>query len=156
LSCLFFCLLAIVLSVLLSFGHCLVCSSVFWPLSCLFFFWPLSCLFFCLLAIVLSVLLRFTDSDYPFGTFKLLLYLDVSCIFLSGDTLSSNKIPIGSCQPTFHLSLTTLSYARQLTMLTNRTTARGVNTVLKSRLIADWSVENINIDMIEKSGVGRC
>jgi hypothetical protein len=27
-----------------------------------------------LLAIVLSVLLRFTDSDYPFGIFKLFLY----------------------------------------------------------------------------------
>jgi hypothetical protein len=50
------------LSVLLSFGHCVVCSSVFWSLCCLFF---------CLLAIVLSVLLRFTDSDYPFGIFKL-------------------------------------------------------------------------------------
>jgi hypothetical protein len=69
------------LSVLLSFGHCVVCSSVFWPLCCLFFcllaivlsvllsfghcavcssvFWPLCCLFFCLLAIVLSVLLRY-------------------------------------------------------------------------------------------------
>ena len=37
--CLSFCpfLLAIVLSVLLSFGHCVVCSSVFWPLCCLFF-----------------------------------------------------------------------------------------------------------------------
>jgi hypothetical protein len=37
LCCLFFCLLAIVLSVLLSFGHCVVCSSSiygFWlPLS---------------------------------------------------------------------------------------------------------------------------
>ena len=31
------------------------------------------CLSFVLLAIVLSVLLRFTDSDYPFGLFKLLL-----------------------------------------------------------------------------------
>ena len=33
------------------------------------------CLSFCpfLLAIVLSVLLRFTDSDYPFGIFKLFL-----------------------------------------------------------------------------------
>jgi hypothetical protein len=41
-----FCLLAIVLSVLLSFGHCIVCPSVFWPL------YGLS---FCLLAIVLSV-----------------------------------------------------------------------------------------------------
>jgi len=28
-----------------------------------------------LLAIVLSVLLRFTDSNYPFGTFKLFLLL---------------------------------------------------------------------------------
>jgi hypothetical protein len=28
-----------------------------------------------LLAIVLSVLLRFTDSDYPFGIFKLLFYI---------------------------------------------------------------------------------
>jgi hypothetical protein len=52
------------LSVLLSFGHWFVCSSVFWPLICLFF---------CLLAIDLSVLLRYTDSDYPFGIFKLFL-----------------------------------------------------------------------------------
>jgi hypothetical protein len=50
------------LSVLLSFGHCVVCSSVFWPLCCLFF---------CLLAIVLSVRFRYTDSDCPFGIFKL-------------------------------------------------------------------------------------
>jgi len=28
---------------------------------------------FVLLAIVLSVLLRYTDSDYPFGVFKLFL-----------------------------------------------------------------------------------
>jgi hypothetical protein len=39
LCCLFFCLLAIVLSVLLSFGHCVVCSSLicrFWlSLMCL-------------------------------------------------------------------------------------------------------------------------
>jgi hypothetical protein len=39
------------LSVLLSFSHCVVCSSVFWLLCCLFF---------CLLAIVLSVLLSFS------------------------------------------------------------------------------------------------
>ena len=50
LCCLSFCLLVIVLSVLLSFGHCAVCSSVFWSLCCLFF---------CLLVIVLSVLLSF-------------------------------------------------------------------------------------------------
>ena len=37
-----------------SFGHCVVCPSS--------------------LAIVLSVLLRFTDSDYPFGIFKLFLW----------------------------------------------------------------------------------
>jgi hypothetical protein len=64
-----------------SFGHCVVCSSVFWPLCCLSFcllaivlsvllsfghcvvcpsvFWPLCYLSFCLLAIVLSVLLSF-------------------------------------------------------------------------------------------------
>jgi hypothetical protein len=57
-------LLAIVLSVLLSFGLCVVCSSVFWPLCCLFF---------CLLAFVLSVLFRYTESDYPYGIFKLFL-----------------------------------------------------------------------------------
>jgi hypothetical protein len=49
--------LTIVLSVLLSFsfGHCVVCPSVF-------FFWPLYYLSFCLflLAIVLSVLLSFS------------------------------------------------------------------------------------------------
>jgi hypothetical protein len=39
-----------VLSVLLSFGHCVVCPSVFWSLCCLFF---------CLLVIVLSVPLSF-------------------------------------------------------------------------------------------------
>ena len=57
----------------------------FWPLCCLFFFdiriliTPLvssnsSCPFVLfLLAIVLSVFLRYTDSDYPFGIFKLFL-----------------------------------------------------------------------------------
>jgi len=38
-----------------------------------------------LLTIVLSVLLRFTDSDYPFGIFKLLLwksYVPIGCVFL--------------------------------------------------------------------------
>ena len=51
------------LFVLFFFRHCIVCSSVFWPLYCLFF---------CLLAIVLSVL-RFTAFDYLFGIFKLFL-----------------------------------------------------------------------------------
>ena len=37
------------------------------------------CLSFCtfLLAIVLSVLLRYTDSDFPFGIFKLLLHMKI-------------------------------------------------------------------------------
>jgi hypothetical protein len=37
------------------------------------------CLSFCtfLLAIALSVLLRYTDSDYPFGIFKLLLHMKI-------------------------------------------------------------------------------
>ena len=86
-------LLAIVLFVLLSFGHCVICPSVFWPLCYLSFcllaivlsvllsfghcvicpsvFWPLCYLSFCLLAIVLSVCLRFMESDYLFGIFKL-------------------------------------------------------------------------------------
>ena len=77
----FFVLLVIVLSVLCSFGHCVVCSSFFWSLCCLFFvllvivlsvlcsfghcvvcslfFWSLCCLFFVLLVIVLSVLCSF-------------------------------------------------------------------------------------------------
>ena len=38
LCCLFFCLLATVLSVLLSLGHCVVFPSVSWPLCCLSFF----------------------------------------------------------------------------------------------------------------------
>ena len=44
---------------------------------CLSLFVPLS---FFLLAIVLSVLLRYTDSDHPFGIFKL-LSLPVDCCF---------------------------------------------------------------------------
>ena len=47
LCCLSFCLLVIVLSVLLSFGHCVVCPSVIWSLCCLsFFLWSLCCLSF--------------------------------------------------------------------------------------------------------------
>jgi preprotein translocase subunit SecG len=83
-------LLAIGLSVLLrhtnsdyslvSFGHCVVCSSstygfwllfgIFWPLCCLFFFdIRILITLWYLLAIVLSVLLRRTDSDYSLVSF---------------------------------------------------------------------------------------
>ena len=50
----------ILITPLVSFGHCVVCSSLIYR------FWlPL----WYLLAIVLSVLLRYTDSDYTFGIF---------------------------------------------------------------------------------------
>jgi hypothetical protein len=49
-----------------SFGHCVGCPSTIYG------FWLL--LWF-LVAIILSVLLWFTDSDCPFGFFRLFLYL---------------------------------------------------------------------------------
>jgi hypothetical protein len=59
LCCLFFFDLRFLITPLISFGHCVVCSSIY-------VFWlPL----WYIVAIVLSVLLRFTDSDYPFGIF---------------------------------------------------------------------------------------
>jgi predicted nucleic acid-binding Zn ribbon protein len=60
LYCLFFVDLLILIAPLVSFGHCIVCSSsIYW-------FWlPL----WYLLAIVFSVLRWFTDSDYRFGIF---------------------------------------------------------------------------------------
>ena len=72
LCCLFFLDLRILITPLISSNssndHCVVCSSFIYG------FWlPLWCLQALLLAIVLSVLLRFTDSDYPFGIFKLFL-----------------------------------------------------------------------------------
>ena len=60
LSCLFFLDLRILISPLVSFGHCAFCSSQIYGFSL-----PLWYLF----AIVFSVLLRFTDSHYPFGIF---------------------------------------------------------------------------------------
>ena len=99
--------LRLLITPLVSFGHCVVCPSIygFWlplwyllviVLSVLRFtasdytigiFWSLCCLSFdlrllttvwYLLVIVLSVL-RFTASDYPFSIFKLLLHID-NCI----------------------------------------------------------------------------
>jgi hypothetical protein len=60
LCCLFFFDIQIMITSLVSFDHCIVCSSsIYW-------FWlPL----WYLLTIVLSVLLRYTDSDYLFGIF---------------------------------------------------------------------------------------
>jgi hypothetical protein len=45
---------------LVSFGHCVVCSSSIYGIRLPLWY---------LLAIVLSVLLRYTESDYPFGIF---------------------------------------------------------------------------------------
>jgi hypothetical protein len=60
LCCLFFFDIRILITSLVSFGHCVVCSSSIYG------FWlPL----WYLLNIVLSVLLRYTDSDYLFGIF---------------------------------------------------------------------------------------
>jgi hypothetical protein len=57
----------ILITPLVSFGHCVVCPSSIYG------FWlPL----WYILAIVLSVLLRYTDSDYPFVIFKLLLNIE--------------------------------------------------------------------------------
>ena len=90
LCCLSFFDIRILITPLVSFGHCVVCSSsiydsdypfgIFCPLCCLSFFdiGILITLWY-LLAIVLSVLLRYTDSDYPFGIFKLFLCLCMFC-----------------------------------------------------------------------------
>ena len=88
-------LLVIVLSVLLRFTDSDYPFNIFWPLCCLSFFdlrilitplvsighsvvFPSSIYGFglplwYLLAILLSFLLRFTNSDYPFGIFKLFI-----------------------------------------------------------------------------------
>ena len=60
LCCLFLFDVRILITPLVSFGHCVVCSSSMYG------FWlPL----WYLLVIVLSVPLRYTDYDYPFGIF---------------------------------------------------------------------------------------
>jgi len=48
------------------------------------------CLSFCtffLLTIVLSVLLRYTDSDYPFGIFKLFFQIGIFGVYVCFNTL---------------------------------------------------------------------
>ena len=60
LCCLFFYDIRILITPLVSFDHCFVCSSM------IYWFWlPL----WYLLAIVLSVVLWYTDSDYPLAIF---------------------------------------------------------------------------------------
>jgi hypothetical protein len=69
-----------------SFCHCVVCSSLIYG------FWlP----FWYLLAIVLSVLLRYTDSDYPFGIFWPLCCLFFFDIRIYGRVACQVIIPKG-------------------------------------------------------------
>ena len=60
LYCLSFYALRLLITPLVSFGHCIVCPSTLYVFSLPLWY---------LLAIVLSVLLRFTASHYPFGIF---------------------------------------------------------------------------------------
>jgi Flp pilus assembly protein TadB len=90
---------------LLYFCHCVVYSSVFWSLCCLFFcllvivlsiilsfghcvvyssvFWSLCCLFFCILVIVLSILLSFGHCVVYYSVFWSLCCL-LFCLLVIG------------------------------------------------------------------------
>ena len=81
LYCLSFYALRLLITPLVSFGHCIVCPSTLYGFSLLLWyllvivlsvllrFYGFSLLLWYLLAIVLSVLLGFTASHYPFGIF---------------------------------------------------------------------------------------
>ena len=84
LCCLTFFDLQILITPLVSFGHCVV-----WPSSIYRFWLPL----WYLLAIVLSVLLRFTDSDYSIGIFWPLCCLN----FLDLQILITHLVSFGHC-----------------------------------------------------------
>ena len=84
LCCLFFFDIRILITPVVSFGHCVVCSSStngFW-----LHLWYL-------LAIVLSVLLRYTDSDYTWGIFWPLYCL----FFFDIRILITPVVPFGHC-----------------------------------------------------------
>ena len=125
LCCLFF-YLQILITPLVSFGHCVVCSSSiygFWlPLWYLRFtdsdypfgiFWPLCCLFFYLQILITPLVsfgncvvcsssiyrfwlplwyLRFTDSDYPFG-----IFWPLCCLFFYLQILITPLVSFGHC-----------------------------------------------------------
>ena len=84
LCCLFFLDLRILITHLVSFGHCVFCSSQIYGFSLPIWY---------LLAIVLSVLLRFTDSHYPFGIFCPLCCL----FFLDLRILITHLVSFGHC-----------------------------------------------------------
>ena len=66
---------------MISFGHCVVCSSIY---GCWLPLWYL-------LAIVLSVLLS-TDADYPFGIFR-----PLCCLFFYLRMLITPLVSLGHC-----------------------------------------------------------
>jgi hypothetical protein len=73
LCCLFFFDLQILITSLVSFGHCVVCSSLIYRIFLCNLLSTIVCPFvFLLLAMILSAP-QFRVSDYPFGIFKLLL-----------------------------------------------------------------------------------
>jgi hypothetical protein len=110
LCCQFFFEIQILITLLVSVGHCVVRSSSIYG------FW-LSLWY--LLAIVLSVLLRYTDSDYPFGIFwplccqfffdiKILITPLVSC----GHCVISSSSIYGFWLPLWYLLAIVLSVLR--------------------------------------------
>ena len=84
LCCLFLYDIQILITPLVSFGHCVVCSSMIYR------FWLPP---WYLLAIVLSVLLWYTDSDYPLG-----IFWPLCCLFFYGiQILITPLVSFGHC-----------------------------------------------------------
>jgi uncharacterized membrane protein len=90
LYCLYFIDLQLLISTLVSFGHCIVCISLIYS-----FWFP----FWYLLAIVLSVFHWFTASDFPFGIFWPLYCL----YFIDLQLLISLLVSFGYCIVCFSL-----------------------------------------------------
>ena len=84
LCCLFFYDIQILITRLVSFDHCVVCSSIIYKLLLPPWY---------LLAIVLSVLLWYTDSDYPLG-----IFWPLCCLFFYDiQILITRLISFGHC-----------------------------------------------------------
>ena len=83
LCCLSFFALRLLITTVVSCGHCVVCPSSLY--GCWLPLW-------CLLTIVLSVLLRCTASDYPFGVFWLLCCLSFFALRLLITPLVSSNL----------------------------------------------------------------
>ena len=84
LYCLSFYALPLLITLLVSFGHCIVCPSTLYGFSLLLWY---------LLVIVLSVLLRFTASHYSFGIFWPLYCLSFYALRL----LITSLVSFGHC-----------------------------------------------------------